>query len=337
MRRIRGHHPADVSSTIGALPGGVVAMWRTNAMLEIALIGACLLAAGCGTTPIAPNERGTATVPPTTMPPPPAVAAPAARGGYYLDDGPGENPPDLAALADAKPKLEPLHRAALRPYVALGKSYTPMTQVAPYKARGTATWYGKRYHGKPTSTGDRYDMYAMTAAHTTLPLPSYVRVTSVANGRSVVVRVNDRGPFHSDRLIDLSYAAAWKLGLVTGGSGVVDVEAIVPDGSGVTTAAVVEPVSVAPPADVDRDSAPVAATTGVFLQLGAFSERAFADDFTRKMRVELPDLAQPIVVIAGDNLHRVQSGPFPDRDSARREAERVAARLGGNRPFIVTR
>jgi rare lipoprotein A len=201
-------------------------------MLEIALIGACLLAAGCGTTPIAPNERGSVTVPPTTMPPPPAVAAPAARGGYYLDDGPGENPPDLTALADAKPKLEPLHRAALRPYVALGKSYTPMTQVAPYKARGTATWYGKRYHGKPTSTGDRYDMYAMTAAHTTLPLPSYVRVTSVANGRSVVVRVNDRGPFHSDRLIDLSYAAAWKLGLVAGGSGLVDVEAIVPDALG---------------------------------------------------------------------------------------------------------
>jgi rare lipoprotein A len=305
------------------------------------------LIAGCASTPIGPNEQPPGAVPP---PPagagtasPPAQAATTGKGGYYLDDGPGDNPPDLAGIPDAVPRAEPLHRAALRPYSALGRDYTPMTAVEPYRARGVATWYGKRYHGKPTSTGDRYDMYGMTAAHTTLPLPSYVRVTSVANGRSVVVRVNDRGPFKADRLIDLSYAAAWKLGIVGTGSGEVDVEAIIPDGRPAPSTAEASSGSASTPAAAalpnlpGADGAvPLTATTGVFLQLGAFSEPAFAQDFARKMRVELADLPQPISVIAGDKLHRVQSGPFPDRDSARREADRVAGRLG-SRPFVVTR
>lgn len=322
--------------------------WGTSTMFGApVIIAGCLFIAGCASTPIGPNEQ-----PPAAVPPPPVAtesassptqAAATGKGGYYLDDGPGENPPDLANIADAVPRVEPLHRAALRPYSALGRDYTPMTAVGPYRARGVATWYGKRYHGKPTSTGERYDMYGMTAAHTTLPLPSYVRVTSVANGRSVVVRVNDRGPFKADRLVDLSYAAAWKLGLVGSGSGEVDVEAIVPDGRTVPVASdsaagtPTTPPTASPPSLPGADgSVPLTATTGVFLQLGAFSEAAFAQDFARKMRVELADLPQPISVIAGDKLHRVQSGPFPDRDSARREADRVAGRLG-SRPFVVTR
>ena len=150
-------------------------------------------------------------------------------GGYYRDDGPGANPPaNLDSIPDAVPRVEPLNRATMRPYVVTGKHYTPMTALGPYKARGVATWYGRRYHGKQTASGERYDMYAMTAAHTTLPIPSYARVTNLANGRSVVVRINDRGPFVEGRLIDLSYTAAHKLRVLAGGNARVEVEAIVP-------------------------------------------------------------------------------------------------------------
>ena len=147
-------------------------------------------------------------------------------GGYYKDDGPGTRTP--TNLADAAPRSEPLHKFANRPYSAEGKSYVPMTSLQPFKQRGVASWYGTRYHGKPTSSGETYDMYAMSAAHPTLPIPSYARVTNLANGRSVVVRVNDRGPFRSGRVIDLSYAAAYKLGYTGAGSAEVEVESIVP-------------------------------------------------------------------------------------------------------------
>ena len=170
-----------------------------------------------------------------------------AGGGYYLDDGPDANPPaNLAAVPDAVPRQEPLHRGTMRPYTVMGRSYTPMTQLEPYKARGTATWYGRRYHGKQTSSGEIYDMYAMTAAHTTLPIPSYARVTNVANGKSVVVRVNDRGPFIGDRLIDLSYVAAYKLGYIGNGSATVEVESILP-GEAVAPPVLATPAPVAPP------------------------------------------------------------------------------------------
>ena len=150
-------------------------------------------------------------------------------GGYYKDDGPHERPPaNLDRVADAVPRAEPLHKFANRPYEALGKRYVPMTSLQPFKQRGLASWYGKRYHGQKTSSGETYDMYAMSAAHPTLPIPSYARVTNVANRRSVVVRINDRGPFKSERIIDLSYVAAHKLGFIQAGQAQVEVEAIVP-------------------------------------------------------------------------------------------------------------
>jgi rare lipoprotein A len=149
-------------------------------------------------------------------------------GGYYLDDGPGANPPaNIDRIPDAVPRVEPLNHGTMQPYVVKGKQYTPMTALGPYKARGIATWYGRRYHGKQTASGERYDMYAMTAAHTTLPIPSYARVTNLANGKSVVVRINDRGPFVDGRIIDLSYTAAHKLGVLAGGNARVEVEALV--------------------------------------------------------------------------------------------------------------
>ena len=159
-----------------------------------------------------------------------AACSPAPKkGGYYKDDGPGANPPaNLASLPDAQPHFEPLHRFANRPYEVFGKKYVPLTSVQSFHQRGVASWYGKRFHGQKTASGERYDMYAMTAAHPILPIPSYARVTSVRTGKQVIVRINDRGPFHSDRVIDLSYAAAYRLGLIGTGSGEVEIEAIVP-------------------------------------------------------------------------------------------------------------
>lgn len=151
-------------------------------------------------------------------------------GAYYLDDGPGECiPEDLDAIPDAVPRIEPLHPPALKPYTVMGQQFVPRTELKPYRERGHASWYGRRFHGNPTSIGEPYDMFAMTAAHPTLPIPSYVRVTNLANGRTVVVRVNDRGPFLRGRLIDLSYAAAYKLGYLNSGSASVEVESILPD------------------------------------------------------------------------------------------------------------
>ncbi|EFV81914.1 rare lipoprotein A, partial [Achromobacter xylosoxidans C54] len=148
-------------------------------------------------------------------------------GGYYKDDGPDANPPsNLDQVPDAVPRIEPYASGANRPYVVFGQRYVPDTSGQPYKRQGIASWYGKKFHGNSTSIGEPYDMYAMTAAHTTLPIPSYARVTSLVNGKTIVVRVNDRGPFHSDRIMDLSYVAAYKLGIIGPGSGQVVVESI---------------------------------------------------------------------------------------------------------------
>lgn len=153
-----------------------------------------------------------------------------AGGGYYLNDGPpkGITQAQIDAVKEPVPKAERLVSGTLKPYVAMGNSYRPMTKLAPYHARGMASWYGTRYHGLPTSSGEPYDLMKLTAAHPILPIPSYVRVTNLENGRTLIVRVNDRGPFRSDRLIDLSYVAAAKLGYVGKGSALVEVDVILP-------------------------------------------------------------------------------------------------------------
>jgi rare lipoprotein A len=181
------------------------------------LIATTALLAACGTVP--QHEA----VAPT---PPPAAKA----GGYLQGDGPGANPPaNLDAIPDAVPRSEPLNRYANRPYVALGKTYVPLTMAGTFKQRGIASWYGKKFNGERTSSGEIYDMYGMTAAHPTLPIPSYARITNVANKKTVVVRINDRGPFLADRIIDLSYTAAYKLGIIGNGSAEVEVESIPPN------------------------------------------------------------------------------------------------------------
>jgi rare lipoprotein A len=142
-------------------------------------------------------------------------------------DGPPQSiPPGLAQRPDAVPRVEPFRIGGPnKPYSVAGVHYVPQTTDAPLRQRGGASWYGRKFHGQPTASGETYDMFAMTAAHKTMPLPSYARVRNPANGRQIVVRINDRGPFHPDRVIDLSYAAALKLGLL-GGVAPVEVERI---------------------------------------------------------------------------------------------------------------
>jgi rare lipoprotein A len=157
-----------------------------------------------------------------------SVAACSVMSGGGSTDGPGTDPPPkLERVPDAVPRSEALHSWANRPYTVLGQQYVPTTGVKVYRERGMASWYGRKFHGQPTSSGERYDMYAMTGAHPTLPIPSYVRVTNLRNGRVVVVRINDRGPFANKRLIDLSYTAAYKLGYVSSGTAEVEVELVV--------------------------------------------------------------------------------------------------------------
>ena len=137
------------------------------------------------------------------------------KGAYYLDDGPEENPPDnLDKIPDATPKYEPLSKTANRPYIAFNKKYFPMKKIIPFTEKGHASWYGKRYHGRKTSIGETYDMYQMTGAHKTLPLPCYIKVTNLGNNLSVIIRVNDRGPFIDERIVDLSYAAAHRIKII---------------------------------------------------------------------------------------------------------------------------
>ena len=256
-------------------------------------------------------------------------------GAYYLDDGPGDNAPaNLDSVPSATLKVEqPLPRAN-KPYVALGQPYTPMTAYQPYKKQGVASWYGKRYHGKKTSTGEIYDMYGMTAAHTVLPIPSYAKVTNPANGRTVIVRINDRGPFKRDRLIDLSYVAAYQLRLVNHGSGLVEVEAIDTSVAAMQTAAA--PVSAASrPEPNEAEGVPNEAATspsakldapvapGVYLQLGAFKNEANSQILQKKIQdsglVENAAAAK----VYNDGLYRVRLGPY----ASRVEAENMAAKI----------
>ena len=256
-----------------------------------------LLVSGCGTTP--KREEPAATP---------------AKGAYYKDDGPGASPPtDLASVPDAVARAEPLHRFANRPYQALGKDYVPLTALAEYRQRGMGSWYGRRYHGNRTSSGEPYDMYAMSAAHPTLPIPSYARVTNPANGRSVVVRINDRGPFHAERIIDLSYTAAWKLGYVEAGSALLEVESIVPG-----------------KAEIAQEA------KGVFLQLGAFSAREAAEGLRARIYREAAWLSEAILIVASGALYRLHLGPYRSQDEARPIAERIASELG-LKPVLVAR
>jgi rare lipoprotein A len=224
-------------------------------------------------------------------------------------DGPAEQiPPDLARVTDAVPRVEPLRVGGPnKPYEVAGVHYVPLTADLPLRERGGASWYGRKFHGRPTASGEIYDMYAMTAAHKTMPLPSYARVRNPANGREIVVRVNDRGPFHADRVIDLSYTAALKLG-VLGGVAPVEVERITH-------------------AQIRAGLPPAAPEGGFWLQLGAFRERDSALQLQRLLQRETPWLAALVALVEDSPWVRVQAGPWPRREQAEAMAARLAEAL----------
>lgn len=286
----------------------------------------------------------------TSSPPRSDSGSPRKPGGYYLDDGPGPNPPaNLDQIADAVPRAEPIKTSTTRPYTVFGRTYTPMTRLEPYKARGTASWYGKRYHGQATASGERYDMYAMSAAHPTLPIPSYARVTNLGNGKAVVVRINDRGPFRGDRLIDLSYTAAYKLGMIGAGSDLVEVESILPGEAPAPPGVEARAAPASPSSQLPESAQPSGAASaqsaepplpaevaGVYVQLGAFSSRPNAESFLTRMRTELTWLADSIALYARDGMYRVHAGPFADRAQADQAATRIEQSTA-LRPVLITR
>jgi rare lipoprotein A len=305
-----------------------------------------LVVIGCSSVPLPPDPAmSSAAVPPgsasSSLPAlPPAGSG---RGGYYLDDGPGDAPPEgLAATPDAEPRVEPYFKRGNQPYVVFGKSYRPFTDDRPYKERGIGSWYGKKFHGQRTSSGELYDMYKMTAAHPTLPLPSYVRVTNLANGKQVIVRVNDRGPFHPGRVIDLSYTAALKLGYLGQGRAEVEVERLLPEEINRMAKARAEadpPASpVAEPVAVALHAAPVVVSSmpGFYLQLGAYAEAVNAEAARARLMQGSGMVLPPLQVVEGGSLHRVYGGPFATRAEAELAAQHLQKEMAVT-PLIVQR
>jgi rare lipoprotein A len=258
-------------------------------VIRIALIAVAGLAlAACSSTPPRPS------IPERSAPPPP--------------------PANPDTVADAVPRIEARSsRGNPVSYEVFGKRYFILATAEGYKERGVASWYGPDFHSKATSSGEPYDMYAMTAAHKTLPIPAYARVTNISNGRSVVVRINDRGPFVANRIIDLSYAAAYKLDMTRAGTAFVEVEVLTPGATGEIAQALTPP------------PAPALSAPRLFLQAGAFGVETNATQMVMRLRgagiadisVLPPDAAIP--------LHRVRVGPIADVDTYDALAARLTA------------
>ncbi len=297
-----------------------------------------LILTGCGgqqntrTTQRAPSVQKPQSTPPQR---PPTVTQKANKGGYYLDDGPEATPPsNLDQIPDAVPQAVTPNPNNSKPYVALGQTYTPMKSIQPFKQSGRASWYGKRFHGKKTASGERYDMYAMTAAHPTLPLPSYVRVTNLNNDRSVIVRVNDRGPFASDRIIDLSYAAANKIDLLKHGTAKVEIELVTPnslnqESNNNNSYANTEKNS------AEKSSATLDASTNTannesspfFVQAGAFQYESNANNLKQNI-IKLGITTQEnINKVYNSSLYRLVLGPYRSESEAQQIASQVLEKL----------
>jgi rare lipoprotein A len=262
----------------------------------------------------------------------PASKAPssaAARpGAYYKDDGPAATiPGDLDLIPDAQPRDEPLHRFANRPYNVFGVDYKPLTSLTTLRQRGIASWYGRKFHGQKTAIGEVYDMFAMTAAHPTAPLPCFARVTHARSGKTVIVRINDRGPFHAGRIVDLSYAAAHRLGIAQGGSGEVELELLQPPFSASALASAPPPVptpAVVPVAAQEQPPSQPTSQREYFVQLGAFGNFANAQAFQQHMGTELSILPRVQQV---NSLYRVRLGPYPTLEAATDARDRAQSVL----------
>ena len=320
--------------------------WRVPGAAVVAVLAAC------GSAP--PKPSGNPSNPNVVLRPGPAPSS--------ERDGPHANPPtDLASVPDAEPRVEPIRRGGPnKPYEVMGREYVPITQDTAHTERGLASWYGKKFHGRRTASGEIYNMYAMTAAHPTLPIPSYVRVFNPVNKREVVVRINDRGPFHPGRVIDLSYAAAFKLGVLRGvapvelvritfdeiragawrkddpveaapvaaasqGRGEAAELSVFRDEASVPPAAAAPPPAVAPPPEPGMVAAKPA--PGFWVQLGAFRQRDGAESFHRRIAADVDWLAPLLAVFSEATSHRLQAGPYATREEADGAAARVREAL----------
>ena len=338
-------------------------------LLVVLLAICCMMLAGCSTTPKSsgryPGKTSGTTASAGTASTLPKAGS--GRGGYYLDDGPMEyTPEDLMNTPDAIPRVEPYARAANRPYTVFGKTYVPVTDNRPYKVRGHGSWYGKKFHGNKTSSGEVYDMFKMTAAHPTLPLPCYARVTNVNTGKQVIVRVNDRGPFHSDRIIDLSYTAAMKLGYLNQGSTLLEVEHLLPDEierinlartsnpapvqqSAPQTAAVAQESAVAQqtkPAVVAAAPStgmagsvvtanPPSKEVAYYLQLGAYQQIGNAQATQAEYALNWAHILPGVDLVMADDYYRLFAGPFASQEEADYAAQQIEST--GRRPLVVRR
>ncbi len=293
-----------------------------------------------------------------------SVPRPGPAGDTQRDGPPANPPPDLISRPDPEPKVEALRSGGPnKPYEVLGQRYTPLAADEPVVETGLASWYGRKFHGRPTASGEIYDMYASTAAHRTMPIPSYALVRNPRNGREVVVRVNDRGPFHSDRVIDLSYTAALKLDVLRGVAPVEvrrlthdDIrtgrwrgepawaQAAAPPAPSPEQAPTAPPAPQAPlvtvaatPADsAAAAGAPAAAVPGFWLQLGAFRQRQGAQELRDLLARDLAWLEPWLAIFDDRALYRLQAGPYATRLEAQGAAERIRG-AASVQPMVLQR
>jgi rare lipoprotein A len=280
-----------------------------------------------------PDKSAAHPVPPIAQTP--STSSTKKPGAYYQDDGPDERIPErLLDTPDAEPRIEPYAKGPSRPYTIFDQTYVPITDNRPFVQRGIGSWYGKKFHGQRTASGEIYDMYKMTAAHPTLPIPSYARITNLRNGKQVIVRVNDRGPFHSSRIIDLSYTAALKLGYIQNGSSELEVERLLPEeikrlqaSRRTDTGPASKPVAaddidaIVGTANSPASSSVAVEVGGFFLQFGAFSQMQNAASLRERLLSTWPEGLPRPEVVQSQGLYRLHSGPFISRELADRAAQ----------------
>lgn len=276
------------------------------------------------------------------------------------DGAPTQAPADLASLPDPVPRIEPIRKGGPnKPYEVLGQAYAPLAEDVPWRESGVASWYGTKFHGRRTASGELFSMYGLTAAHRTLPIPSYARVRHVKTGKSVIVRINDRGPFHASRVIDLSYAAAVKLGMASAGNAQVEVTRLTFDdirrGVWDTDATpgredAPEVAAVEAPADIvsERVSPPASAITspparaytpaqrGFYVQLAAMRQREGVDRLHQRVSNELTGLMPMLAVFHEASLYKLKVGPYTTRQDALLAADQAREALQLN-PMVVER
>lgn len=321
MQSVDPHQPA-LAAFAASRPHAGWAAWCALACVTLALV-----LSGCASGPKSP-------------PPSP-----------QRDGPPLSVPPNIADLPEVVPQIEPIRQGGPnKPYVVLGQSYEPLQGDVEWSEKGGASWYGNKFHGRRTASGELYSMFGLTAAHKTLPIPSYVRVRNVRNGKEVIVRVNDRGPFHPGRVIDLSYAAAVKLDIAAHGVGQVEIARLTFDEirSGAWQRGTVldpDPTSLAAqPAPARTPSLDTSATArahtpasrGFWVQLAALSRRDGVDKLQQRIADQLSGLLPLLAVFHESPHYKLQAGPFASKQEAQQAARQVRETLQ-LQPMVIER